>query len=230
VARPVPRARRARRPKILEPTDAIIEMTTTGRCGSDLHLYDVLAPFMTEGDILGHEPMGIVLEVGSSAGDLHVGDGVVGVRQHHDDDAGIGTLPSWRRPHRSTCCARMSSTAHLRWTSWPRGKQRPLGGRWLHGIGAGVTGDELGAAGLVVTAPARRQGERSWSAEGPSSRSRGLDHSLAAHSAGRHKAQPSSRRPWPRSARGSRLSSMRAPRPSHPGPVPPSLAVARAHS
>jgi threonine dehydrogenase-like Zn-dependent dehydrogenase len=64
-------------PKIEEPTDAIIEVTTTGLCGSDLHLYDVLAPFMTEGDILGHEPMGIVQEVGSATGELRVGDRVV---------------------------------------------------------------------------------------------------------------------------------------------------------
>ena len=64
-------------PTIEEPTDAIIEVTTSGLCGSDLHLYDVLAPFMTEGDILGHEPMGIVREVGPSAGDLRVGDRVV---------------------------------------------------------------------------------------------------------------------------------------------------------
>ena len=42
-------------PTIQEPTDAIVEITTTGRCGSDLHLDEVLAPFMTEGDILRHE-------------------------------------------------------------------------------------------------------------------------------------------------------------------------------
>ena len=47
-------------PTIEEPTDAIIEVTTSGLCGSDLHLYEVLGPFMTPGDILGHEPMGIV--------------------------------------------------------------------------------------------------------------------------------------------------------------------------
>jgi threonine dehydrogenase-like Zn-dependent dehydrogenase len=64
-------------PKIEEPTDAIIEVTTTGLCGSDLHLYDVLAPFMTQGDVLGHEPMGIVQEVGSATGELEVGDRVV---------------------------------------------------------------------------------------------------------------------------------------------------------
>ena len=51
-------------PTIEEPTDAIVRITSTGLCGSDLHLYEVLAPFMTEGDILGHEPMGIVEAVG----------------------------------------------------------------------------------------------------------------------------------------------------------------------
>ena len=52
-------------PKIIEPTDAIIKVTSTNICGSDLHLYEVLGPFMQAGDILGHEPMGIVEEVGS---------------------------------------------------------------------------------------------------------------------------------------------------------------------
>jgi threonine dehydrogenase-like Zn-dependent dehydrogenase len=64
-------------PVIEEPTDAIIRVTTTNICGSDLHLYEVLGPFMDSGDILGHEPMGIVEEVGSDAGDLAVGDRVV---------------------------------------------------------------------------------------------------------------------------------------------------------
>src|SRR3954471_7149872 len=64
-------------PVIQEPTDAIIKVTTTNICGSDLHLYEVLGPFMTSGDILGHEPMGIVEEVGSEVGDLKVGDRVV---------------------------------------------------------------------------------------------------------------------------------------------------------
>ena len=52
-------------PTITEPTDAIIRVTSSGLCGSDLHLYEVMAPFMTPGDILGHEPMGIVEAVGS---------------------------------------------------------------------------------------------------------------------------------------------------------------------
>ena len=65
-------------PTIQEPTDAIVRITSTNICGSDLHLYEVLSPFMTEGDILGHEPMGIVEEVGSGLnGDLKVGDRVV---------------------------------------------------------------------------------------------------------------------------------------------------------
>ncbi|EON32648.1 alcohol dehydrogenase [Gordonia terrae C-6] len=64
-------------PKIIEPTDAIIKITSTNICGSDLHLYEVLGPFMQAGDILGHEPMGIVEEVGKDTGDLRVGDRVV---------------------------------------------------------------------------------------------------------------------------------------------------------
>ena len=64
-------------PKIVDPTDAIIKVTSTNICGSDLHLYEVLGAFMSAGDILGHEPMGIVEEVGSGVGDLSVGDRVV---------------------------------------------------------------------------------------------------------------------------------------------------------
>lgn len=64
-------------PRIQEENDAIIEVTTTNICGSDLHLYELLSPFMNPGDILGHEPMGIVREVGSNVGELAVGDRVV---------------------------------------------------------------------------------------------------------------------------------------------------------
>ncbi|GLW89690.1 alcohol dehydrogenase catalytic domain-containing protein [Actinokineospora globicatena] len=64
-------------PIIKDPTDTIIKVTSTGLCGSDLHLYEVLGPFLTEGDILGHEPMGIVEEIGSAVTDLAVGDRVV---------------------------------------------------------------------------------------------------------------------------------------------------------
>ncbi len=64
-------------PRIEEPTDAVVRVTSTAICGSDLHLYDVLAPYLTAGDVLGHEFMGVVEEVGSQAGDLDVGDRVV---------------------------------------------------------------------------------------------------------------------------------------------------------
>src|SRR5215207_7307936 len=64
-------------PKILEPTDAIVRITSTAICGSDLHLYEVLGMFMDEGDILGHEPMGIVEEVGSDVEHIQPGDRVV---------------------------------------------------------------------------------------------------------------------------------------------------------
>jgi threonine dehydrogenase-like Zn-dependent dehydrogenase len=64
-------------PRIEEPTDAIVRITSTGICGSDLHLYEVLGPFMEEGDILGHEPMGVVEEVGSEVTHIAAGDRVV---------------------------------------------------------------------------------------------------------------------------------------------------------
>ncbi|MHA7282650.1 zinc-dependent alcohol dehydrogenase [Arthrobacter sp. TMS2-4] len=64
-------------PTIQEPTDAIVRITSTAICGSDLHLYEVLGPYMHKGDILGHEPMGIVEEVGSGISNLKVGDRVV---------------------------------------------------------------------------------------------------------------------------------------------------------
>ncbi|WP_197376348.1 zinc-dependent alcohol dehydrogenase [Mycolicibacterium baixiangningiae] len=64
-------------PVITEPTDAIIRVTSTNICGSDLHLYEVLTAFMNPGDIIGHEAMGVVEEVGAQTGDLKVGDRVV---------------------------------------------------------------------------------------------------------------------------------------------------------
>jgi threonine dehydrogenase-like Zn-dependent dehydrogenase len=64
-------------PAIEQPTDAIVRITTTAICGSDLHLYEVLGPFMGEGDVLGHEPMGIVEEVGSEVTNIAPGDRVV---------------------------------------------------------------------------------------------------------------------------------------------------------
>lgn len=64
-------------PEIEEPTDAIIEITSSGLCGSDLHLYEVLGPYLHAGDVLGHEPMGIVREVGSGVTNIKAGDRVV---------------------------------------------------------------------------------------------------------------------------------------------------------
>jgi threonine dehydrogenase-like Zn-dependent dehydrogenase len=64
-------------PTIQESTDAIIRVTSTGLCGSDLHLYELLGAFLEEGDILGHEPMGIVEEVGSDVAAIKPGDRVV---------------------------------------------------------------------------------------------------------------------------------------------------------
>jgi hypothetical protein len=64
-------------PRIEQPTDAIIRVTSTNICGSDLHLYETLGAFMGTGDVLGHEAMGVVEEVGGEAGDLKPGDRVV---------------------------------------------------------------------------------------------------------------------------------------------------------
>jgi threonine dehydrogenase-like Zn-dependent dehydrogenase len=64
-------------PKIEQATDAIVRVTSSGLCGSDLHLYEVMGPFLGQGDILGHEPMGIVEEVGSAVSNVKVGDRVV---------------------------------------------------------------------------------------------------------------------------------------------------------
>ena len=64
-------------PQILNERDAIIRITTTCICGSDLHLYDGYVPTMKKGDILGHEMMGEVVELGKGVKNLKVGDRVV---------------------------------------------------------------------------------------------------------------------------------------------------------
>jgi threonine dehydrogenase-like Zn-dependent dehydrogenase len=64
-------------PSIVDATDAIVRITSTAICGSDLHLYDGFNPFMLKGDVLGHEPMGIVEEVGPGVKRLRPGDRVV---------------------------------------------------------------------------------------------------------------------------------------------------------
>src|SRR5215204_629612 len=64
-------------PKIINPHDAIVHVSSTAICGSDLHLYDGYVPTMKKGDILGHEFMGEVVEVGKYVENLKVGDRVV---------------------------------------------------------------------------------------------------------------------------------------------------------
>jgi threonine dehydrogenase-like Zn-dependent dehydrogenase len=64
-------------PVIQDPTDVIVEITSSGICGSDLHLIEVMAPFMTVGDVMGHEPMGVVREVGPEVTAVQPGDRVV---------------------------------------------------------------------------------------------------------------------------------------------------------
>ncbi|WP_037575211.1 zinc-dependent alcohol dehydrogenase [Phaeacidiphilus oryzae] len=64
-------------PRIEQPTDVVVEISSTGLCGSDLHLYEVLGPFLDPGDILGHEPMGTIVETGSEVTEAKVGDRVV---------------------------------------------------------------------------------------------------------------------------------------------------------
>jgi threonine dehydrogenase-like Zn-dependent dehydrogenase len=64
-------------PKIINPRDAIVKITTTAICGSDLHLYDGYIPTMEQGDILGHEFMGEVVELGSEVKNIKIGDRVI---------------------------------------------------------------------------------------------------------------------------------------------------------
>ncbi|MBF6331705.1 zinc-dependent alcohol dehydrogenase [Nocardia transvalensis] len=64
-------------PKIEAPTDAIVRVTSSAICGSDLHLYEVLGAYMSAGDVLGHEPIGIVEETGSAVTEVAPGDRVV---------------------------------------------------------------------------------------------------------------------------------------------------------
>src|SRR3982750_320219 len=71
------RVERVPDPKILNPRDAIIKITSTAICGSDLHIYNGFIPTMEKGDIIGHEFMGEVVEVGENVKNLGVGDRVV---------------------------------------------------------------------------------------------------------------------------------------------------------
>jgi len=64
-------------PGLQEPTDIVIKVTSTAICGSDLHLYGVLGPYLKPGDVLGHEAMGVVEETGPEVSGLRPGDRVV---------------------------------------------------------------------------------------------------------------------------------------------------------
>lgn len=64
-------------PGLQDSTDVIVQVTSTGICGSDLHLYELFGPFIDKGDILGHEPIGVVVETGSEVTAVHKGDRVV---------------------------------------------------------------------------------------------------------------------------------------------------------
>ncbi len=71
------RVERVPDPEIIDPSDVIVQITSTAICGSDLHLYDGFMPTMKAGDIIGHEPMGIVVETGRNVKRLQRGDRVV---------------------------------------------------------------------------------------------------------------------------------------------------------
>lgn len=85
-------------PKILNPLDAIVRVTTAAICGSDLHLYDGVIPTMEKGDIMGHETMGEVMEVGSGVKKVKVGDKIV-----IPFDIGCGSCHPCREEHYSAC-------------------------------------------------------------------------------------------------------------------------------
>ena len=87
-------------PRIEHPTDAVIRVTSTAICGSDLHLYDPLGPFLSKGDILGHETMGIVEEVGSEVTHISVGDRVVVLGRAGEAVRATVDVPHPRDPER----------------------------------------------------------------------------------------------------------------------------------
>lgn len=95
-------------PRIQDPTDIIVKITSTGICGSDLHLYEVLGPYLDPGDILGHERMGVVEEIGPEVTAVAPGDRVVipfNVSCGHCHMCSRDCTPSARRP-RSASTAR----------------------------------------------------------------------------------------------------------------------------
>ena len=87
-------------PVIQDPGDAVIRVTSTNICGSDLHLYEVLGAFMHEGDVLGHETMGVVEEVGAgvtaiSPGDRSKSANALLIKSYRQAEAGqLGAVPT----------------------------------------------------------------------------------------------------------------------------------------
>jgi len=103
-------------PKIQHPRDAIIKITACAICGSDLHLLDGYQPTMESGDILGHENMGEVIELGSEVTNLKIDNRVI-VRYSSRTFFRPATWPpSTRRSSRAT---RSRSGAVVRWASSP---------------------------------------------------------------------------------------------------------------
>lgn len=117
-----------RDPQIQEPTDVVIRVTSTAICGSDLHLYGVLAPFMDEGDIIDHGPMGIVEGVGSAV--THIKPGI-GWSSPSTFPASIASCVA-RACSRSVKPPRSAKTAPARSSSVTRGfTARPYVPSWL---------------------------------------------------------------------------------------------------
>jgi threonine dehydrogenase-like Zn-dependent dehydrogenase len=108
-------------PTIEEPTDAIIRVTSTGLSGSDLHLYEVMGAFMDEGDVLGHEPIGIVEAVGSEVTQIKPGDRVV-----IPFNIACGTTCRSIRRRGPTRCSRRRKTGSSRWSSTRRPRDQSV--------------------------------------------------------------------------------------------------------
>ena len=117
-------------PQLQEPTDAIIRVTSTGICGSDLHLYGPLWPVMKSGDIIGHEAMGIVETVGSGVGSIRPGDRVV-----IPFNISCGSCPACLRDLYSQCEKTRPRTFSSKLSTLGRGKGASIYG-YTHMYGA----------------------------------------------------------------------------------------------
>ncbi len=202
-------------PIIKEPTDIVVRVTTTGICGSDLHLYEVLGPFMTPGDVLGHEPMGIVEEVGADghprAGRRPGGDARSRSPAATATCATPGCRPSARRRRSASRVAapRCSATAAC---TGPSRAARPSSCGCPQAAEHGDQGPG-GAAGRAVRLPVRRAPDR-LAGRGVRGHSR-RRHASSCSASGRSATWPAHRRA-PR-APGHR----RRPRPRPAGPGAP---------